>query len=177
MSERYEKEVSLRLIGDKVECQKYILRARTVLGELYNRDVRIGGNEQAWRRLVLPNGVTITARFTSWMPLLTIEVPPVEPPLKPVGIYQLRMAWDPEGIVLTPVSAEFPDGFGLPTRTAVSEGDGPDDLPAGVIINPAYPEGEEYDPEAPPDTILTSPYGTEGGIQNQVILNKYGNNN
>lgn len=39
---RYEAEISLRLIGDKQECQKYVTRARTVLGEVWNRDIETG---------------------------------------------------------------------------------------------------------------------------------------
>ena len=57
---RYEAEISLRLIGDKQECQKYVTRARTVLGEVWNRDIETGGLDQSWRRVVLDDRAVVT---------------------------------------------------------------------------------------------------------------------
>lgn len=178
---RYEREVRLRLIGDKVECQKYIQRARTILGELYNRDDLIGGLEQAWRQVTLPNGVRITVHTNSYMPVITIDATPRPPPALPTSRYSLRLAWIPEGIIMTPVSEEAPDGWGLPTRTAAITSTSPtEELAAGTIINPPYAditdplELEELLANA--ETILASPFGTKGGILPQVLLNKYANN-
>ena len=177
MSERYEKEIRLRLLGDKVECQKYIARARTLLGELYNRDVSIGGNDQAWRQVTLPNGVVITAHYNTYMPVLEINVPPSTPPIDIIPpIFEFRMAWVPEGIVLSPVSEEFPEGYGtLPTRSSkFVPGVNPNDpdILAGEILNPQ----PEIDPELEHETLQASPYGTEDGIWRQVLLNRYPNN-
>lgn len=173
---RYEKEVKLRFIGDKAEAKKYITQGRTILGEVYNRDVEIGGLEQAWRRVTLSNGVRIFVHYNSWMPLIEIDVAPRPPDDAPLAeLHSLKLAWLPEGIVLTPVNDESPDGWGLPTRTKEDQ----PEIPAGTILNPPYEGVPPEDLEVllvSAETVLASPFGTEGGIQPQVLLNRFVNN-
>lgn len=179
---RYGKEISLRLIGDKIECQKYIPRARTILGEVYNRDIEIGGLDQAWRRVELAEGVKITVHANQWMPLVTIEVPPAASTGNPLRPDILKLAWMPEGIVLTPVSEEYPDGRGLPNRTAVTieATETEDEIPSGTVIEPVYGELTAEELElllaSNPETILLGAYGTDAGVWPQVLLNQYTNN-
>jgi hypothetical protein len=182
---RYEREVSLRFIGDVEECKKYIAQARTVLGEVYNRDIEIGGLDQAWRRVELFNGIKITVHWNLWMPLITIDVSALAPDDLLPQASVLRLAWVPEGIVLTPVNEEFPDGQGLPNRTAavIEATETEAEIPSGTIIKPVYGEVPEDELEAliaSAETILTGAFGTKvivgEGVNPQVLLNKYANN-
>ncbi len=144
---RYTNEISLRFKGDKERCQQHILRARTLLGEVWNRDIVLGELEQAWRRVLLPDGVAITVWASRWQPpIVEIDVEPREPPPQPQpGALALRLRWEPEGILLTPTTLENRDGWGLPRRDL----DTGDRLP-GI--------------------------GTEGGVIPQCLLNRYENN-
>lgn len=171
---RYYGEVRFRLIGPREECVKYIPRARVILGELWNRDHNEGIIEWTHQEKVLPNGVRIAVTGNDYLPIVEIEVPPVK---EEIGNPQalLRLAWLPEGICLTPVNATYPDGWGLPTRTAVDTLD----VPVGSILNPPYAgltEEELAEVLNNATTIQQSPFGTEGGILPQVLLNKFANN-
>lgn len=154
---RYEAEIDLRFVGDEAECQKYIAQARKVLGEVWNRDLEIGALEQSWRTVPLDKRATVVVYATRYHnPVVTIIVEPVEPTEKPVGVADLRLTWMPEGIAFTPVSEEYEDGWGLPTRHHET----------GEIL--PFLDPESGDP--------LHPAGTEGGVWPQVMVNKFVNN-
>jgi hypothetical protein len=119
VSKKYEREIDLRLYGDKVEAQKYILRAREVLGDVWNRDIELGGLDQSWRRVTLDDRAYVTIYATTFMnPIVTITVRP-EGGLVKKPQYILKLAWWPEGIIITPRTdedGEAPLGWGLPSR-------------------------------------------------------------
>lgn len=157
MSKRYEEEISLRLRGDKAECQKYIARARTVLGEVWVRDIELGGLDQAWRSVILDQRAMVTVYATKYhTPIVTITVLPITPKTDQKFIDQLRMVWVPEGLIFTPVSEQYEKGWGLPTR----------DKETGEVL--AYTD--------PISGEALHPIGVAGGIWPQVILNRFKNN-
>jgi hypothetical protein len=167
---RYVGEAKFRFIGQYEKCTPYIPIARVLLGELLNRDHVIGELEISHLRRTMPDGTKIAVYSNDFLPIIEIE-PPLggEPPVDtPTAI--LKVAWLPEGIILTPVSGANPEGFGLPTRTAVDAQDG---TPAGAIINPEYADEPPAD-EA--ETLLTSAYGSDEGVLPQVILNTFKDN-
>lgn len=176
---RYTGEVRFRLIGSRGEAVKYLSQGRTILGDVFERDGDLGGLTLGKRKFTLPNGVRITAWMNDVLPIVEIDVTPLEPPdLEQQRYYEMRLAWVPEGIVMTPVNEDHPDGWGLPMRTAAQTGNEPNIIPAGTILTPPY-DGvpiEEYVEEFDPATILTTPFGTDGGILPQVILNRFPNN-
>ena len=144
---RHTDEVKFRFVGSREECIKYISDARKVLGMLRVRDRELGGLDIAYRRVTLPNGVVIEAYDNNTLPVLTIYAgPPTGQKSPPPKAYDMRFAWRAEGIVFTPVSDTYPDGFGLPTRD--------------------YETGE----------VVLDPRGTEAGVWPQVILNRFANN-
>jgi len=157
VSKKYEKEISLRLYGDKVEAQKYILRAREVLGEVWNRDIELGGLDQAWQRVTLDSRAYVTVYATRFIdPIVTITVTGGEE-APPKTQYLIKLAWKPEGIVLTPRTAAVPNGWGLPSRREDN----------GEKLNL-----ELNDIGEPVNEIGL----TEAGSLPQVILNRYVNN-
>ena len=143
---RYEAEISLRLVGDKQECQKYVTRARTVLGEVWNRDIETGGLDQSWRRVVLDDRAVVTVYASKLLtPIVTITVAPTKAPPPPEYPWLLRLRWEPEGILLTPTTDDVPGGWGLPMRN-------------------------------PDETGERLPNYTEGGALPQMLLNRFRNN-
>jgi hypothetical protein len=145
---RYLGELRVRLRGDEKLAQLYIMQARTFLGFLQTRDLQLGGNDQAWQTLRLPNGVIISAVATSFgdVPIVEIFAPNPEEPEFPGPVQPLLLfRWEPEGILLTPRTAEAPDGWGLPRRD--------------------YDTGEKV-----------PGLGTVGGPLPQILLNRYPNN-
>lgn len=157
MSKKYEKEISLRLRGDLVEAKKYISRAREVLGDVWNRDIELGGLDQAWRRVILDDRAYVTVYATTFInPIVTITVITGGETVEKTQ-YVLRLAWKPEGIVLTPRTAGFPDGWGLPSRDAET--------------------GEKLSLELDEEGEQVNEIGlTPGGSLPQVILNRFANN-
>jgi hypothetical protein len=144
---RYLGEVRLRLEGDRTRAQRHILRARTVLGEVYQRDITIGGLQQSWRTVKPEPGLIITVYATTLLvPEILIYAEPVggpEPPL--LGGLVLALRWIPEGILLTPTTLENSEGWGLPRRE--------------------FDTGERI-----------TGLGTEAGAIPQCLLNRYQNN-
>ena len=161
MSKRYEKEISLRLRGDTAECQKYIGRARVVLGEVWNRDIDIGGLEQAWRTVRLDQRATVSVFATRYIaPIVTITVTGGEELLERTE-YLIKLAWMPEGIVLTPSIGRRADetyvDWGLPSRHPIT--------------------GEKLELELDEFGDPVNEIGlTENGSLPQVILNRFPNN-
>jgi hypothetical protein len=115
---RYTSEISLRLVGDRAKAARYISRARTVLGALWNQDIRLGGNDQAWRRVELGfENVVIDVRVVRGLPpFVTITASGEAEQRAFRGRALLLAAWYPEGLLFTPRSAAEPQGRGLPTR-------------------------------------------------------------
>lgn len=134
---RFLSEISLRLEGDRDKAAKYISRARTVLGELWNREIELGGHEQAWRKLTLEGGaVQIDVRVIRTLPpIVRIFATSTEETTESSGTYLLLAAWYPEGLLFTPRSAAYPQGRGLPSRnptTGVTS-------PSPADTNPVFP--------------------------------------
>ena len=69
---RFAQPVRIMLYGDPVLAQKHIATARAIMGDLYNRDVRLGGNQLATVRRTLPDGVVIYVRWDTAMPRIDI---------------------------------------------------------------------------------------------------------
>jgi hypothetical protein len=158
---RYETELDLRLVGDKVECQKYIARARTVLGEVWNRDIVLGELEESWRTVILDQRATVTIYATRFMnPIVTITVTGGEEPPERVE-YLVKLAWLPEGILLTPATGYRSDetyvSWGLPSRQ--------------------YDTGEKLNLELDDEGEPVNEIGlTENGSLPQALLNRFPNN-
>jgi hypothetical protein len=135
---RFLSEINLRLEGDRGKAAQYITRARTVLGELWNQDIELGGLNQASRRLTLEGGaVQIEIRVIRTLPpMVRIFAETVDEDVIPEGEYLLLAAWYPEGIVMTPRSAANPQGFGLPSRDPVTG----DLLPSYSDTDPVFPQ-------------------------------------
>lgn len=120
MSKRYEGEISLRLRGDKVECQKYILRARSVLGEVWQRDIVLGELPESHRTVILDQRAIVDVYATIYVdPIVTITVAGDEDEKELPPVIS-RTVWVPKGIQLTPVTVEDPDGWGLPRRDSIT---------------------------------------------------------
>lgn len=155
---RYFGEVKFRLIGPREECVKHIPKARTLLGDVWNRYRELGGVDTLHRQRKF-DGVTITV-FVAYdaPPIIEINVE-ADKPKKPVKEqFLLRLAWEPEGIVLTPSTADVEEGWGLPSRKS--------DI-TGLAL------GAELDNEGQPVNEIGL---TEDGSIPQVILNRYENN-
>lgn len=135
---RYESEVDLRLYGSEQKASEYILEGRKVLGEVWNRDIVLGDLDQSWRRIELEDGtVTIAvyaSRFTT--PRIEIFATDAFPSAETPGQYLLQLAWYPEGLVFSPVSATLPDGVGLPTRDPITG----DQLTVPTSTNVVFPQ-------------------------------------
>lgn len=145
---RYTREIRLRYRGDLQRCQAFIPRARTVLGEVWNRDIELGQLLQTIRRVrIAPDAVVTVAASRFDTPIVLIDVSP-DARERAISVPQLeaRLVWIPEGIVLTPVTEANPDGWGLPRRE--------------------YLTGLK----------LLDELGTEGGTSPQVLLNRFENN-
>lgn len=143
---RYTDEVQFRFIGSRAECIKYIPEARKLLGVTNNQSLENGIVDTAFRRVTLPDGAVIEVTARAGPPLVTINVSRVSSRARSRLVMDMFFVWKPEGICLTPVSEEHPDGYGLPTRN--------------------YLTGER----------VTNELGTEAGVWPQVIINKYENN-
>lgn len=152
---RYDRPVRFRFTGSQEECRKYIPEARKLLGLLTNQDLSLGGLDQSFRRVVLPTGAVIAVHANQTLPIIEIDVRGAQIREEVEQEFQLRMVWKPEGIILTPTSEEYPDGFGLPTRTAKANPDADPPVIAGAILGPM---------------------GTEAGVLPQVLLNRFENN-
>lgn len=134
---RYESEISLRLYGDREEAQKYIAEARKVLGEVWNRDIVLGGIDQSWRRVQLSDSVFITVHASIYFaPIVAITAITEQVLDERQPQVLLLSAWYPEGLVFTPVSLAIPDGKGLPTRDPLTG----DQLLAYTTTNPVFPQ-------------------------------------
>ena len=143
---RYVGEVKFRFVGDRDECIKYIPYARKVLGMLHEKDIVIGGLSVAYRRVILPEGVIVEAYDNKTLPIVAIHADAKASGFQ-VPQMSVRLVWMPKGIVLTPVSDAFPEGYGLPSR--------------------------DYETGA----VLSDPLGTPAGRTPQVIINQHPNNN
>lgn len=158
---RYTGEVRYRLTGPREECSRYIPQARTFLGEVWNQQRTLGGVGVFLRRRTLPNGVRIDVYvFEDAPPIIEIEVIVGEDSFDKEAV-QLRLAWKPEGIILTPkapIGEEGEEGWGLPSRLAGETGE--------KLSIPVDDEG-----------MVENELGlTEGGPLAQCILNRYENN-
>jgi len=76
---RYTGEVHFRLSGDRRRAPAYASQARTLLGGLYERDIRRNGLGHAHKRWLLADGTTIRAIVTNpkLPPIIEIDVPPL----------------------------------------------------------------------------------------------------
>src|SRR6056297_3422170 len=143
---RFTGVVRLRFVGDKDACQRYIPQARTILGEVWNRDIVLGELQESWRRVRLADTVVVSVVASRLHPPIVeinVEAPPDATP-PPLAI-TATLRWEPEGILLTPVTKDNREGWGLPSRTA-----------EGAKIEDAL--------------------GTLKGALPQVLLNKFENN-
>lgn len=134
---RYTAELRLRFVGDTAECQKLIPRARTILGEVWNRDIVLGGLDQSWRYVRITDTAAVRVFATRLMPPeVTIYAGvEIQQPERP-GVYMLFAAWYPEGMLATPISELLPDGKGLPLRDAETGILQPD----YTDVNPVFPQ-------------------------------------
>lgn len=131
-------EIRLRLFGDRSKAASYLPEARKVLGEVWNRDIVLGGLTQSWRKVSFESGaVTILVRvYVGQPPTIAItagaETTKQRTPL-PLALF---VAWYPEGLLFTPVSRASPDGVGLPSRDPLTG----DKLPDLTNTEPFYPQ-------------------------------------
>lgn len=127
---RYLREVRWRFVGPPEKCQNYTKIARTLVGELANRDIELGGLSQSVGRWELPDGTRVSVNVLDPIPIVTIDTTG-EPVPEDDFEYTARLVWMPQGIVLTPVSVLEPDGRGLPHRQ----------FDTGEVKNPPYTVG------------------------------------
>lgn len=148
---RYTGECRINFIGPQEKCAPYISEARLFLGETLNQLEDLGTPGDFWLKKLLPDGVVIRVFVSRTAPV--IEIGLIE---YVSGQYVtdllMSLVWRPEGLILTPVSANYPDGLGLPMR---------DPGPTGAKL----------------EITEETPFGyTPGGVYPQVLLNKYVNN-
>lgn len=152
---RYIGEVRFRLVGaptpeKTAKAQGYFSYGRKLLGLIENRDMTLGLLPNASQRDVLPNGTIVTAAISYGVAVVTIDVTGSTFTEKPdKGELQLGLRWEPEGLMLTPTTADQKTGWGLPRRSMEPDG-------AKII--------DEF------------PLGTPGGNLPQVLLNRFSNN-
>jgi hypothetical protein len=155
---RYVSEINLRLDGDRQKAAAYIPRARVVVGELWNQDIRLGGHNQAFRRLALEAGnVEIEVRIIRGLPpIVRIFASSEAEEIRLEGASLLLLAWYPEGLMITPRNAAYPQGVGLPTRDPTSG----DTLPfPTTTANPVFPQ------------VLLNQYANNKYLDKQSFIN------
>ena len=152
---RYIGEVRFRLVGaptpeKQAKAQGYFSYGRKLLGLIENRDMTLGLLPNASQRDVLPNGTVVTAAISYGVAVVTIDITgSTFTEESDRGELQLGLRWEPEGLMLTPTTADQKTGWGLPRRSMEPDG-------ARII--------DEF------------PLGTPGGNLPQVLLNRFANN-
>lgn len=71
---RYNKEVRVRLHGNREAAERYRKRALTLLGQVVRQDIELGRLTQSTRRAVMPDGTIIEVHANNWMPSVDIHV-------------------------------------------------------------------------------------------------------
>lgn len=153
---RYIGEVRFRLVGaptpeEKAAAQSYFSYGRKLLGIIENRDIALGLLPNTSQQDKLSDGTIVTAAISFGVAVVTVDVTKrqvdTDEPVR--GPLNLDLRWEPEGMLLTPVTADEPGGWGLPRRSMEPDG--------AKIINEL-------------------PLGTPGGYLPQVLLNRFSNN-
>ena len=158
---RYTDEVRIRFKGSKDLAAQFIPLGRTLLGGVLRRGGELGSLSQSLIRKTFPGGLHIEAGYVGNLPYINIDVSQLDEEAVDRS-FLLKLAWEPEGIVLTPSTGREDDEdyleWGLPSRRADTTG---------------QKLSAEVDEEGAP----INPLGlTENGSMPQVILNKYPNN-